>query len=379
MISLTSLAFSLFSSFAQQAPEAPPLVRTTVVPPPVITVPARSQTSAETKAQLAKIAACRQSFYGQTYLPQPPLYRLTDADTTLYILGSIHSLPLSFDWRSPDVDRIVSSSDRLVTENGTESLPDNPDPLAGLRTPTAAPPKSAHPPLRDRLEGERRAKWLGMNAVGARYLMDWLDRQPDWRAALTILGFSTRTSDVSLAGGVEAQLRADFKNAKKPIEGLEKGKDVIAMFDTLSPAIQRKMLETSFDLIGQPSRSGDYMAMIHNWARGEDVVEPLESTLPAELREVILDRRNAAWVPEVRKHLGPPGTRLVVVGAGHLAGRNNLVELLTAAGLKPERISRTGTPLPRPAYSPRPSRLSECFASLKLPPPPAPPPPPPAK
>jgi hypothetical protein len=232
-------------------------------------------------------------------------------------------------------------------------------------------------PLVERLEGERRAKWLGMKAAGPRVIMDWIDRQPDWRAAMSILGIASRLDDLTMSGGVETRLRADFKTAKKPIEALEQGKDVLAKLNALPPAVQRRLLLGALDLIGQPSQTGSYMTMITRWARGEDVTGSIESSLPSELRETLLDQRNAAWVPEVRKHLGPPGTRLIVVGAGHLAGRNNLIELLTAAGMKPVRYSRTGPPLPRPAFTPQPTRLTDCFSYLAAPPAPPPPPPPP--
>lgn len=378
MISLTSLALSLLAASTQQAP-APPLIRTITAPSSISTRPL----SPEAKARQARYQRCRQAYLGQNYLPQPPIYRVSDADTTLYILGSIHSLPASFDWRSPALEKIVESSDRLITENGTEaSLPGGPDALAFLRgqiAPATEPASTASPyvPLVERLEGERRAKWLGMKAAGPRVIMDWIDRQPDWRAAMSILGIASRLDDLTMSGGVETRLRADFKTAKKPIEALEQGKDVLAKLNALPPAVQRRLLLGALDLIGQPSQTGSYMTMITRWARGEEVTGSIESSLPSELRETLLDQRNAAWVPEVRKHLGPPGTRLIVVGAGHLAGRNNLIELLTAAGMKPVRYSRTGPPLPRPAFTPQPTRLTDCFSYLAAPPAPPPPPPPP--
>jgi hypothetical protein len=158
MISLTSLALSLLAASTQQAP-APPLIRTITAPSSISTRPL----SPEAKARQARYQRCRQAYLGQNYLPQPPIYRVSDADTTLYILGSIHSLPASFDWRSPELEKIVESSDRLITENGTEvSLPGGPDPLAFLRgqiAPAPEPASTASPyaPLVERLEGERRA------------------------------------------------------------------------------------------------------------------------------------------------------------------------------------------------------------------------------
>jgi uncharacterized protein YbaP (TraB family) len=225
----------------------------------------------------------------------------------------------------------------------------------------------SHPPLAERLTGERLAKWQGMNVFGPSFVMNWIDRQPDWRVATSIMAMLTRFGSTGLSDGVEDQLRREFHSARKPIEGLERGKDVLASLNGISPSLQRAMLEQSFDLIGKTDRDDSSREMFHHWARGEQVA--VDPEFQPELRELLLDRRNAAWVPVIATHLGPPGTRLVVVGAGHLYGRNNLLELLAAAGMKAQRMSRTKPPLPRPAFTPHPKSLAECQAYL---PPPSP-------
>ena len=51
-----------------------------------------------------------------------------------------------------------------------------------------------------------------------------------------------------------------------------------------------------------------------------------------ELKDALLARRNANWARWVKGRLDQPGTVLVAVGAGHLAGDQSVVEHAEKAG-----------------------------------------------
>jgi uncharacterized protein YbaP (TraB family) len=53
---------------------------------------------------------------------------------------------------------------------------------------------------------------------------------------------------------------------------------------------------------------------------------------------VLLRARNAAWADWLAKRLDQPGSVLVAVGAGHLAGGLSVQTMLAAKGLKVERV-----------------------------------------
>jgi len=67
----------------------------------------------------------------------------------------------------------------------------------------------------------------------------------------------------------------------------------------------------------------------------------LESLLNDALREApalykrLLTDRNRAWVPAVEKLLQGDRDAIVIVGAGHLVGKESVVELLARKGFKP--------------------------------------------
>lgn len=372
MSTLTSIALVLASTLLQSPPpERPPTVRT--VPLPSITI--RPPTP-EQRARTEKYNACRAAAYGQDYLPQPGIWQIKDKDTTLYIFGSYHLLPTGFDWRSKQFDELVAKSDKLILESAPPTPASAPQPLAA----------STLPPLRDRLTGERRAKWLGISFATQKSIVDRIDRLQDAEAALRIAALPTQSNPLFLlvSPGVETQLASVFRRASKPIEGLEPVGSGMALLGTIDPAVQRTILEGIMDRIGETKPSADPFRSFNNWARGEAAEEPDQTPPHPEMQRVLLDVRNAKWVPEVFKQLGPPGERLIVVGAAHLRGPNNLLELLSRAGIKAERIS-PATPAPaRAPYLPKPASMADCSKLLPssspfpfpFPPPPAPPPPP---
>ena len=57
-----------------------------------------------------------------------------------------------------------------------------------------------------------------------------------------------------------------------------------------------------------------------------------------ELMDALLARRNANWANWVKGRLDKPGTVMVAVGAGHLAGDKSVVKMLEKQGLKVTRV-----------------------------------------
>ena len=82
--------------------------------------------------------------------------------------------------------------------------------------------------------------------------------------------------------------------------------------------------------------------MADAWRNGE--LESLSAELLDDfdqfpgLYETLVTKRNQAWVPTLERMLADGGRRLVVVGALHLVGRDNVIELLRARGHDVERV-----------------------------------------
>ena len=85
-----------------------------------------------------------------------------------------------------------------------------------------------------------------------------------------------------------------------------------------------------------------FQEMLAAWARGDvaAIGTSFNEDLAAspELREALLKRRNTNWTHWIERRLTTPGSVMVAVGAGHLAGSDSVVAMLQRDGYKVRRI-----------------------------------------
>ena len=263
------------------------------------------------------------------------MWKLADADTTIWLFGTIHVLPPGYAWRGATLDKAFAESDALVLE----TVLDRADPaktsalLLGLGT------KPGLPPLAERVSPAKRATLESM-IERSKLPRPFLDGMETWSAALMLVGVTL--NDLGLGGspGVEPQLEDQFRAAAKPVEGLEAPEQQLGYFDALPEEAQRDFLET---LLDDPAKARtDFDKMLAAWSRGDEAAiaatfdDDLE--ISPHLREILLRARNAAWAEWLVKRLDKPGSVLVAVGAGHLAGALSVQSMLAAKGLQVERV-----------------------------------------
>jgi len=195
------------------------------------------------------------------------------------------------------------------------------------------------PPLMERVSADKRdelQKAIAASGVPAALL----DRMETWAAALTLSAVSYRDMGLKATAGVEQGLSGAAKAKARPILGLETPEEQLGFFDQLSEGAQRRLLESALD---DPAEArAEFARMVEVWRKGdvEGIARTFDSELKQspELREVLLKRRNARWAEWVDQRLDRPGTVLVAVGAGHLAGRDSVQEMLRARGIKAKRV-----------------------------------------
>jgi uncharacterized protein YbaP (TraB family) len=131
--------------------------------------------------------------------------------------------------------------------------------------------------------------------------------------------------------GVEPRMLREAAAQAKPHRYLETAEEVVASLESIPlPAIC-----TGLELLladpTEPQRTLERMqaAWLRRDLQGvyEVAAESPMFSLPG-IRSAILDARNHAWAPRVREALDNPARTLVVVGALHLCGPDNLIERL---------------------------------------------------
>ena len=267
--------------------------------------------------------------------PRPALWRVSDADTIIYLFGTIHLLPPNYVWRTPAIDQALVRSDGLIVE----TMIDESNPQALVAELARVGLRDGLPPILDRVPAGRRAALSA--AIAKSGLPPALfDRMETWAAAFSLLGVQFQSLGINGGDGVETTLRKAFAAASKPIGQLETNSQQLSFFDQLSESAQRVLLEGAVD---EPAGArAQFDLMLKAWARGDvDAIaksfnEDMGSS--PELLDVLLARRNAQWAGWVQQRLGQPGTVMVAVGAGHLAGDQSLQRELARKGLRTERL-----------------------------------------
>ena len=258
---------------------------------------------------------------------------MEDADTRVWLFGSVHALPAGVTWLTGPVAQATDTADELVLE--IAEPPGDTEAARSFARLAARPPSPVVDrvplPLRDEMRQAARAIDQPLAA---------LDHMDDWAVAILLSTSAARTARLSRENGVEAVLRARFERDGRPVRALESSEQQFALFDALPPWSQRRFLGRV--LMSRAGAGAQLTAAVHAWMRGD--VERLAGLTNAELadnpplRDALLVRRNRIWATWIARRLERPGTVLVAVGAAHLAGAESVQAALAARGITARRV-----------------------------------------
>jgi uncharacterized protein YbaP (TraB family) len=226
----------------------------------------------------------------------PALWIVRDADTTIYLFGTFHSLDSRTVWMENEVQRAFRRSDELVLET---------------IAPTSAPELK-----RSAVEaGASRSKFL----AETRTAMD-----------------SARSNGMSVDNGADTVLRRLAEQQGKKLSGLEDFADQLKALSSLpsGPVAAASQPATAPVTVN---------SLFNSWRTGDGdafgmVLAALESRSP-QLYQALIAQRNSRWAEWIAKRLAKPGTVFVAVGSGHLTGKDSVQRLLAAQGIPSARIA----------------------------------------
>ena len=263
----------------------------------------------------------------------PALWKVADEDTTIYLFGTFHMLPKGTEWRTPALEQAIAAADELVIETLLD------DQAAAARTMARLGTSPGLPPLVERVPAARRDELrqvIAQSGVPAASL----DRLETWAAAMALSAVTFRSLGLDPQLGVEKGLEANYEAGGRTVSGLETVEEQLGYFDRLSEEAQRKFLLSVLDDPEEARR--EFAAMLKTWSTGdvEGIARTFDTELrqSPELREALLVRRNANWAEWIRERLDRPGTVLVAVGAGHLAGADSVQRMLEGKGIRVTRV-----------------------------------------
>ncbi len=265
----------------------------------------------------------------------PALWEVSDPDTTIYLFGTIHLLPENYSWRTRTIDKAIAKSDTLYVETLVD--PKNPAPLAAALAKIGY--ANGLPPLANRIDPAKR-QMLEAAIAKTGIPRAAFDRMKTWTAAFILLGVQYQELGLQGEQGVEQTLKQSFGAAGKPIGELETNAQQLGFFDALPLSAQRALLEGAVE--SPKNASADFSEMLRGWASGD--VDAIARTFNHDLadspplRQILLEQRNKNWSRWIEQRLAQPGTVMVAVGAGHLAGFDSVQTMLQRDGYRVRRV-----------------------------------------
>jgi uncharacterized protein len=265
---------------------------------------------------------------------RPALWKVADADTTIYLFGTIHLLPKDLAWQSPKIDAAIRTSQGLVLETVMDK---DPQKTGAIMAQLGMSPNL--PPLLDRVPPSKRDA-LKRVAERSGVPISVLDRFETWAAALTLASAGMKDLPVSPEYGAEAVLSRRFLGESKTVTGLETPGQQLGYFDGLPESAQRRFLVSIAE--DESNAREEFEKMITAWTTGNVKKIALtfddEFQLSPELTDVLLRQRNANWTGWIAERMKQPGTIFLAVGAGHLAGNDSVNEMLAKRGIRVVRL-----------------------------------------
>ena len=265
----------------------------------------------------------------------PAMWTFSDKDTTVYLYGTVHLLKPDVTWRSPALDAALSKADTLILEADVSS----PESQAGLQQLVMEYGVfSDGQSLTGLLEDDDEAVVAAaLQASGIP--IQAVDTMKPWMVGLQLSMMQIMQAGYDPQSGVETILLADAGDKK--LAYLETAETQIKALGgaPLEDQVQGLMATLSSMELGE-----EYLnTLVAEWADGD--VRGIGALManPAmfgtqDSYDALLKTRNENWVPTIKALLEEPGTKLVAVGAGHLAGPDSVVTMLKKDGVKVKAV-----------------------------------------
>lgn len=264
----------------------------------------------------------------------PALWKIDGPKGDVYLFGSVHLLPQGVNWRTPALDAALTEAEVVVFEIDIGESK-NVATMQQLIGKLGLLP--AGQTLRKLLNPEGRTKFervLGLLGIPAANL----DPLRPWLASLTISVQWIVSKGFDPNSGVDDKVWHSAKQAGKQLRHLETIEEQLGVFAGLTRDQEIELLLVSVDQIENSPQFLDNL--VAAWRKGD--TDKLDKVLNADMERLpalsqrVLNGRHAKWLPQIEAMLADGRTHVIVVGAAHLVGKDSVIAMLRAKGIKVE-------------------------------------------
>lgn len=261
--------------------------------------------------------------------PGPRLWVVRDADSTIYLFGTVHVLRPETAWGTPRLEAAFDSADRVYFE--IEDPGDQSAIVPLIQQYGVSPDR---PLTRLITTGELNQLQLAASSIGSGAAQ--MDPFRPWLAALTLSVAPLIEAGYDPNSGVELVLRARALANGRPVKGLETIDEQVRIMAGFSEPAQLAFLRATLDSFEDAPVMLD--RMVQAWATGDVAamdavfIGEMQDSGPEVYRSLLTDR-NRRWAGQIQTMLEGEETIFIAVGAAHLMGEGSVQSFLAERGV----------------------------------------------
>jgi len=264
---------------------------------------------------------------------EPAMWVVKDADSTVYLLGTIHVMKPGVRWRSEKLDAALKSSSEYWMEADLQTDP------AIVQTYAMNFGMDSQKSLASTVGEASFEKFL---ALAKRYdiptrdlhqMRPWLATMVLTRVQMTSIGYDPEL-------GVDRTLQKDSIAAGKAIKPFETASEQLGYLADMPDPVAAEMLVQTLNEVADGEKIIDGLQAA--WLSGD--VKRLQKLGPDRMRkeapelfDALIKRRNDNWVKQIETLMQGSGTQFIAVGTAHLLGKDSLPDQLAKRGYKVQR------------------------------------------
>ena len=262
----------------------------------------------------------------------PAMWVIRDANSTIYLIGTMHLLKHDTEWNRAKVLGALRESSELWLE-----VADPTDQVAALPIIQKYGLDPKHP-LSSKLNREQQEK---LEKIARQYHvpMEGLEVMQPWAAAILLSQLPLLNAGYDPNAGLDMVLKTEADKKGEKVMGFETIEDSLRAVADLPERTQIEFLETTLDEVSRGLALVETLAK--GWVNGDTrtmdelLAEDVKRKEP-EVYEKLFVRRNIQWSNKIAELLQRSGVQLIAVGAGHLVGPDSVQSQLAKRGMRVE-------------------------------------------
>ncbi|MHC4268607.1 MAG: TraB/GumN family protein [Planctomycetota bacterium] len=267
-----------------------------------------------------------------TVYAESSVWKLTADKGTFYLAGSCHvlrksdyPLPEEFESAYDNVDQVIFETDlEALMKPDIQFLLMSKGMYAGGETLEKKLPKKSYETL---------VKFCNDKAIPIALFQSF----KPWLLTMTLMAMELEKNGISPKDGLDLYFSNKAKQDGKDTGGLEDVHKHIELVASLEEDLDESVIESFLQELEELQIIMN--GLIKSWRAGDEagidkfLSENMRDEYPKLYNRLIIDR-NRDWIPHLETLIGSGKRTLVIVGVGHLVGKNSVINMLKSKGYK---------------------------------------------